>query len=405
MVSSLSCSPGSLVAPSSSACTVTLSAAAPTGGASVSLFSNNASVTVPASVTVAEGATTGALTANVASVSTAQTATLAATLGGVSFKTFVLSISPSKATSTSKHPRGISAVTPTLGSSAAGSGTTVTTNDSTPTAEAHKLGVAQESTISTPGSAVTMFNPAGGLAGDVCSPGGLASLSGQGFTSQGPQKATSYPLSTSLANVQVEVNGEAAPLLFASASRVNFQCPQLPPGSPLDVTLVAENGVRMPAAASTMAAAAPGVFTVDDATQGVILIASTNQIAMPETKGILSRLARPGEYVTIYSGGLGEVVEGVPAGTQAPLNRQIQLQSQIRIFVGDVEIAPKFAGLAPGTVGVFQINAQLPQNVPVGPAVPLHIEVILPDGTVVESNEVRLAIKAAGETAEPMRTP
>ena len=195
------------------------------------------------------------------------------------------------------------------------------------------------------------------------------------------------------------------PLLFASASQVNFQCPQLPPGSPLDVTLVAESGVGMPAAPTTMLAAAPGVFTVDDATQGVILIASTNQIAMPETNGIPSRPARPGEYVTIYAGGLGEVVEGVPAGTQAPLNRQIQLQSQIRIFAGDVQIAPQFAGLAPGTVGVFQINAQLPQNVAAGPAVPLHIEVILPDGTVVESNEVSLAIEAAGETAGPMHTP
>ena len=92
-VSSVSCNPSSVVAPGTSACTVTLSAAAPAGGVSVALSSNNANVTVPASVTVAAGATTGAFTATVASVSTAQTATLTATLGGSS-QTFLLTISP-----------------------------------------------------------------------------------------------------------------------------------------------------------------------------------------------------------------------------------------------------------------------------------------------------------------------
>ena len=113
---------------------------------------------------------------------------------------------------------------------------------------ASRSGPSQESSVSSaPSSAATMFDPASSVAGDVCSPGGLASLSGEGFTSQGPQRATSLPLPTSLGNVQVKVNGEAAPLLFASASQVNFQCPQLAPGSPLDVTLVAESGAAMPA--------------------------------------------------------------------------------------------------------------------------------------------------------------
>jgi uncharacterized protein (TIGR03437 family) len=246
---------------------------------------------------------------------------------------------------------------------------------------------------STPGSAATMFSPASGVAGDVCSPGGLASISGEGFTSRGPQKATSLPLPTSLANVQVKVNGEAAPLLFASASQVNFQCPQLTPGSALDVTLVPESGVAMTAASSTMAAAAPGVFTVAATTQGVILIASTNQIAMPQTEGTPSRPARPGEHVSIYADGLGETMGGVPDGTPTA-DREIQLRNQVRIFVGDAEITPDFAGFAAGTPGVLHIDAQLPQNAPAGSAVPLHIQVLLPDGSVVESNEVSLAIDA-----------
>src|SRR5580704_8697879 len=57
-ISSLTCGPASLGASSAASCTATLNAAAPTGGSSVTLASNNASLTVPASVTVAAGATT-----------------------------------------------------------------------------------------------------------------------------------------------------------------------------------------------------------------------------------------------------------------------------------------------------------------------------------------------------------
>jgi hypothetical protein len=72
---------------------VGLSAAAPSGGFTVSLASNNGAVTVPASVTVAAGATSASFTATVSSVSTAQTATLTASAGSVA-KTFALQLSP-----------------------------------------------------------------------------------------------------------------------------------------------------------------------------------------------------------------------------------------------------------------------------------------------------------------------
>ena len=47
---------------------------------------------------------------------------------------------------------------------------------------------------STSEGSVTMYNPATGATGEVCSPGGLASLSGAGFTSQNAQSAASLPL-------------------------------------------------------------------------------------------------------------------------------------------------------------------------------------------------------------------
>ncbi len=84
LVSALNCTPASVTGPATAACTVTLSSAAPIGGALVTLSDSSASVTTPASVTVAAGNTTAAFTATTSAVTTSTTATITASLGGSS---------------------------------------------------------------------------------------------------------------------------------------------------------------------------------------------------------------------------------------------------------------------------------------------------------------------------------
>ncbi len=85
LVSGVACSPGSLGQSAVSTCTVTLTQTASTGGSSVTLASNNASLTVPASVTVAVGATTATFSATAAAlIASNQSATVTATLGSSS---------------------------------------------------------------------------------------------------------------------------------------------------------------------------------------------------------------------------------------------------------------------------------------------------------------------------------
>ena len=289
------------------------------------------------------------------------------------------------------------------------SGTSVTINDTAPTTDRYNLSIVEilpaltVTTANAPAQAagetqrfnLMLSNAATALRGDVCSPGSLATLSGTGLTAQAAETATSFPLPTRLADVQVDVNGAAAPLLFVSDSRVIFQCPLLPPGSPLEIALKTENGVSASRVQSLMQAAAPGLFTWGTAGQGVIMNAATNEIAMPKTKGIASRPAVPGEYISIFANGLGEVIDGVTAGTQAPDDRLVLLTNKIKVILGGIEIDPAFAGLAPGTVGLFQVNAQLPPDVPVGLGVPLYLKLILADGSVVSSNTVTMAISSA----------
>ena len=104
VLNGLTCANGSMTGAGTDTCTVTLNAAAGTGGQSVSLTSSNSAVTVLASVTVASGATAASFSATVSAVSTAQTATLTASSGGAT-ESFTISFGPAVPTLTLQSTR------------------------------------------------------------------------------------------------------------------------------------------------------------------------------------------------------------------------------------------------------------------------------------------------------------
>jgi Abnormal spindle-like microcephaly-assoc'd, ASPM-SPD-2-Hydin len=133
-LSALTCSSGSMTSAGTDTCTVSLSAAAPSGGLSVTLASNNKAVTLPASVNVPANATSAGFSATVSAVSSAQSATLTATANGVS-KTFALQLgsAPSTAalsalncTSASMTTAGTDTCTVSLSAAAPSGGLSVT---------------------------------------------------------------------------------------------------------------------------------------------------------------------------------------------------------------------------------------------------------------------------------------
>jgi hypothetical protein len=94
-LSSISLSPTTVVGGGTSQATVTLTAAAPSGGAVVNLSSSNTSVaTVPASVTVPAGATNAKVTVTSKTVTTTSNVTITATYNSVS-RNAVLKVNPS----------------------------------------------------------------------------------------------------------------------------------------------------------------------------------------------------------------------------------------------------------------------------------------------------------------------
>src|SRR5437667_2232366 len=93
-LSSVTVNPTSVVGGTTSTGTVTLTTAAPTGGAIVTLSSTNATVaSVPASVTVAAGAISANFTISTTAVTVATPVTISGTFGGAS-RTAVLTVNP-----------------------------------------------------------------------------------------------------------------------------------------------------------------------------------------------------------------------------------------------------------------------------------------------------------------------
>jgi hypothetical protein len=132
LVSGVACIPASLGQGAVSICTVTLNQTALTGGSSVTLASNNASLTVPAAITIGAGATTATFSAIAAAIiASNQSATVTATLGSSSQSaaiSLVASVTPTAlvCTPTSLGPNASSTCTVTLNQSAPSSGTSVT---------------------------------------------------------------------------------------------------------------------------------------------------------------------------------------------------------------------------------------------------------------------------------------
>jgi uncharacterized protein (TIGR03437 family) len=241
-----------------------------------------------------------------------------------------------------------------------------------------------------------LYNAASYALDQTCSPGSLAAVVGSGFTGQSLQVSPPAPWVNQLAGVQVLLNNVPAPILAASDSLIQFQCPMGLPGAPMTLVVQPTNALPSVPIQFTLNEATPSLFELGGATQGAILIAGTNQVAMDTTDAMPSRPANIGEYLAIYANGLGPLQSPIAANTPAPVDSLVAATDQVTVYVGNVPLTPAFAGLAPGLTGVYQINVQLLQGITIGDTVPVYVSVTLSDGTVINSNTVTVAIQNSG---------
>ncbi|MEO5924999.1 MAG: hypothetical protein ABIR70_14355 [Bryobacteraceae bacterium] len=254
-----------------------------------------------------------------------------------------------------------------------------------------------------------LFNPAGYTPIESCSPNAVVTFLGSGFSLHDPIEAPAGAWPTELAGVRIRINGVYAPITFVSDTTLHFQCPSLEAGSSLEIVLEYEAGQPLSTGAAAIVTVAPVIVRMTEATpgvylirgtQGAVLISGTGLVAGPPVsslggEGYPARAAVPGEYLEIYANGLGSTTETLGGGKPAPLDRLITVAGTVTAVLGDgLRVPVAFAGLTPGSVGLFQVNVLVPAGAPLGNAVPLYLELAREDGTVLRSNTVTVGIAA-----------
>jgi uncharacterized protein (TIGR03437 family) len=202
---------------------------------------------------------------------------------------------------------------------------------------------------------------------EALAPGALISVFGARL-GQGESVAGEYPLPTRMNAVEVRVDGRPAPLVYTNPGQINFQLPyDLPPG-PLDVRVRNVDTECIACASTTLLDSAPGIFTQGQSGQGqgAILISGTGLLA-----GLGGRAARKGEVVEIYCTGLGRVNN--PPALGQPATGEVRTVAVAGVTIGGTAAEVLYSGLAPGTVGLYQVNARIPTGTPVGVEVPVVV--------------------------------
>lgn len=213
-------------------------------------------------------------------------------------------------------------------------------------------------------------------------PGGLITLFG---TALSPVNlATSeVPLPTAVANSCLTVNGLPMPILFVSPTQVNAQMPFEAAGN---VTLI----LRTPGGVSDnynlqILPDAPSVFRVPAPDKTLIPTVIRNDDGELVTDSHpIHRKAN--EALVIYTTGLGATFPAVRDGMPAPSNPLAVALTPPAVTLGGVSLPLIYYGLAPGEVGVYQINVSVPRGVPVGFPIPL----VITQGGSSTSIEVRV---------------
>ena len=76
--------------------------------------------------------------------------------------------------------------------------------------------------------------------------------------------------------------------------------------------------------------------------------------------------ARKGQFIQIYCNGLGPVDATPPSGEPSPANPLARTTSVPTVTIGGRPAEVVFSGLAPGIVGLYQINVRIPADAPSG---------------------------------------
>ena len=187
------------------------------------------------------------------------------------------------------------------------------------------------------------------VVGAALAPGTIAQVYGTGLAGTTASPGV-LPLPTTFNSTMMLIGGILAPLYYLSSGQLNVQIPnELAPNQQY-ATIVSANG----------ALTLPDQIDVVPAVPGVAAFAGGQVIAQHGADYSLvdsGHPAKPGETLIIYLAGMGATNPSVPSGTASPA---ALVTVQPTVTVDNQMAAVAYAGLTPGSAGLYQINFQVP---------------------------------------------
>lgn len=213
------------------------------------------------------------------------------------------------------------------------------------------------------------FNP-----DDPVSPGDIVVIKGEQLADGPLTLGSTPPLSTTVGNAQVFVNGNPAPLYYSLYGQLAFQMPwETQTGTAL--VQVKRGGTPSNVASVQVAARAPKLLILSGfgADYGAI-VNQDGSLPMPSSitiQGYPTHPAKAGDALTLYSIGLGPTSPALVTGAAAPSTPLAQLTTTPQVVFGNgispTVATPFFAGASPGFAGLYQVNVNIPPGLPPGP--------------------------------------
>lgn len=193
-------------------------------------------------------------------------------------------------------------------------------------------------------------------------PGSIVNVFGNFSFGSGAQ-SSSTPLPTQLSGLSIQFQlgaGVSAPLFYASAGQINIQVPWELAGQTSVPFRAALNGVNGPSQTLKLAAFAPGIFIMNTP-YPIAAITDSSYRLVEESP------ASAGDLIQIYCTGLGAVTNPPASGSPASSTTLSVTTTKPTVNIGGIPAQVIFSGLAPGTVGEYQVNVQIPAGLAPGP--------------------------------------
>ncbi len=190
--------------------------------------------------------------------------------------------------------------------------------------------------------------------GDTVAQGDILVVKGEQL-SFSPLTFGAPPLPNAAGGTSVLVNSQAVPLFYTSYGQIAFQLPyDVPTGPALVQVMRDDNSIS-------------NLVSVNVAPREPRLLVTVNQDSSINSA---AHPAHVGDILTVYGIGFGATNPAAPAGAAAPSSPLASVTPITSVAFGvgffATDVQPRFAGLTPTAVGLYQVNVAVPPGTPSG---------------------------------------